>query len=275
MLGDRTPYEFSTVPPETVYTNAIYKAQLASEFGGAAARYERYAIVQRQCAAELVSLLQETTLPEGTILELGCGTGFVTRELIEAFPDRPLEITDLSTEMVSYCRETAPEHPSISFQQRDAEQLTTETLYGAIASGFVVQWFDDVAQSLERLGRSLVPGGVLVASFPTSHSFPEWKQTCEQVDLPFTGNPMPDVDFLCQRLSRYGLECRYHAQWMTTTYDRAIDFFKGLKLIGAGLKRSPPLTSQQLRQLVQVWDTASSGKIQVSYHIAFLVIQRQ
>lgn len=268
--------EVLPVLPDSASLNAIYKDQLASEFGGAAASYERYAIVQRQCAAELVSLLQERDFPGGTILELGCGTGFVTRELVHAFPDRPLEITDLSEEMVVYCRENTPDHRSISFQQLDAEQLNREASYGAIASGFVVQWFEEVVRSLERLGRSLIPGGVLVASFPTHQSFPEWKQICEQVDLPFTGNPMPDVDFLCQRLSRHGLECRYHTRWVAMTYDRAIDFFKGLKLIGAGLRRSPPsLLPQQLRQLVKAWDSQSPTGIQVSYHIAFLVIQRR
>lgn len=266
------------MPTDSPPINAIYKDQLASQFGSAAPHYDRYAVVQRQCAAELVSLLREAAVPEGAILELGCGTGFVTRELVAAFPDRLLDITDLSDEMVAYCREmlSAGGSSSLIFRQLDAEQVTTEMRYGAIASGFVVQWFEDVARSLERLSHLLLPGGILVASFPTGHSFPEWKQICEQVKLPFTANPMPDVDALCEQLGRNNLECRYQTRWMSTTYDRALDFFKGLKLIGAGLRRSPPsLSPQELRHLVQTWDSQCPSGVQVSYHIAFLVIQRQ
>lgn len=277
MLGDRT---LCSVPcPVSASIPSVDKDRLAATFGKAAPCYDDCAIVQRHCAAELVSILRNAklALPEGTILELGCGTGFVTRELVNAFPDRTLEITDLSAEMLTYCQaQISPlRHPSIYFQRLDGEMLATERQYAAIASGFVVQWFDDVERSLKRLSRALVPGGMLVSSFPTSQSFPEWKQICEAVNLPFTGNPMPEVDSLCEHLSRDGLACRYQERWMSTAHNRAIDFFKDLKSIGADMGRSPyTLSLKQFRQLMDAWDAQSLPAIRVSYHIAFLIIQR-
>lgn len=277
MLSDRTLC--SVTCPVSAFIPAVDKERLAATFGKAAPCYEDCAIVQRHCAAELVSILRNTkpALPEGTILELGCGTGFVTRELVNAFPDRTLEITDLSAEMLTYCQaQISPlRHPSIDFQRLDGETLATERQYAAIASGFVVQWFNDVERSLKRLSRALAPGGMLVASFPTSQSFPEWKQMCEAVNLPFTGNPMPEVDMLCEQLNRDDLTCSYQERWMSTTHNRAIDFFKDLKSIGAGMGRSPyTLSSKQFRQLIDTWDAQSCSSIRVSYHVAFLIIKR-
>ncbi|MBD2462321.1 methyltransferase domain-containing protein [Oscillatoria sp. FACHB-1407] len=259
-----------------------YKHQVADSFSHATSTYDTNAIVQQQCARELMTLLRshQCHLPPGDVLEIGCGTGFVTQQLIECCGDRTLEITDISLNMLNQCQQnlrlTSEQRQQIVFKQLDGEAIDVNPdQYAIIVSNFVVQWFEQPAQSLKKLMATLKPNGLLLVSFPTHRSFPEWQHLCQQMDLPFTANPMPDPKDLTQQLTDPTVNCVCYEQTMSVFYNRAIDFFRSLKLIGAGLSRcQQKLSSLQMKQLIRGWNETNPTGIQVSYHIAFLVVQR-
>ncbi len=261
-------------------SKADYKCRVTDSFGQAASTYNHYATVQQECAEDLIAILRSwhPQIPAGPILEIGCGTGLITQKLIHHFPDRPLEITDISESMLEICQRNVPvapdRVPSLSFRQMDGENLIEATNYAAIVSGFVVQWFEHPVESLQKIIATLKPGGILLVSFPTQDSFPEWKQICQQIGLPFTANALPDPEFLSAQLSQGSVNCTWHRKNVQTTYSQAIEFFKSLKLIGAGLSRSQQrLSAQQMRQLIRYWNQRNPDGINVQYHIAFLVVQ--
>lgn len=252
-----------------------YKQQVAQRFGNATATYNQEAIVQLQCATQLISLVQHwhPHLPEGTILEIGCGTGFVTQPLVRLFPDRPLEITDISPAMLNYCQQrlTAEHALTLQFRVLDGETLGDRSTYAAIASGFVVQWFEQPLTSLLNLLKALKPGGFLFLAFPTNHSFPEWRQRCQQLHLPFTGNTLPDHNQIGAYLAQYGT-CTGYEQTYSVTYPNAREFFRSLKRIGAGFSRSRQrLSPQQVKQLLVAWNP--QGGVTVHYQVAFFVVR--
>lgn len=267
------------------FTARDYKHQVAQTFGDAALTYDSFATVQQQCAQTLVSLLQtlQPPIPQGTILEVGCGTGFVTQKLISCFPQHSFDITDISSDMLMQCQQqllkSTHEGRSLSFQQLDGEMLPINSAtYAAIVSGFVVQWFETPAQSLQNWVAALQPGGALAVSFPTSDSFPEWRQICQQLGLPFTGNPLPHPTAINQSLQSLSpaIACQWYEAQIPVMYRDAMDFFKSFKRIGAGLNRSSqPRSPRQLRQIIEYWNQQSSDGICVHYHVAFLIVQRQ
>lgn len=272
-----------------------YKQQIAKNFSQAISTYNTYAVVQQECARELVKLLRSrsTLLPSGPILEIGCGTGLVTQELVKEFSDRSLVITDISQDMLNYCQQnlqlTSDQLQHIFFKQMDGEAIdipvdtsadtfidTSGMTYAAIVSGFVVQWFERPIESLKQLLSHLQPGGVLLASFPTHQSFPEWKQICETVGLPFTATSLPDPQDWSKQLTTDLVKCSYLEKQVATTYSQAIEFFKSLKLIGAvATQAQQTLSAAQMRKLIRDWDEQYPDGIQVHYHIAFLVICKE
>lgn len=258
-----------------------YKQKIAVRFGQAATTYNMHATMQKACAARLLQIISEQPpLPEGAILEIGCGTGLISQGLIQQFPTRGLEITDLSTEMVRFCRSNLtianPQTPLISFHPFDAENIQNlAEFYAAIVGGFVIQWFHDPVQSLNHLINQLYSQGKLIISFPTCHSFPEWKQVCCQLDLPFTANPLPDPEVLAQSLPSYAHLCHTETLELVAVHDSAADFFREIKAIGAGVSQTQKqLSVSQMKSLIQDWDIQTSGKVQVHYQIAFWVIER-
>lgn len=260
-------------------TSSHYKQTVAHRFGHAATGYHAQATVQQVCAAHLLDRLAlwRLPLPPGPILEIGCGTGFITQGLIDRFPHRAMMITDLSAEMLAFCQTQVTMPPlrrsRVTFQTLDAEaELASTSAYALIVGGFVVQWFTNLTRGLQHLLSQLQPGGVLLLSFPTGRSFPEWRQQCADLGLPFTANALPDPEMLMAHLSPQATVYLDEVT-MVTTHESAADFLRGLKSIGAGVnQQGDRLSLPQLKRLIHTWDAQTAGPIEVQHHIALMAL---
>lgn len=257
------------------------KQKIASQFGKAAPFYDQNAEVQREVAQRLIASLQpwKGILPSGPIIELGCGTGFVTEGLAELYEDeeREIQVTDLSKEMVDFCKQKFPENDQLTFRVQDGEEPPEfeEPHYGMTISGFTAQWFKDPAQTLARWLEATKPGGLLLVSFPGEESFPEWRQKCQELGLPFTGNTLPDVEEMVVKMSLGPAQLDYYEDTVTQTFDDARDFFRSIKRLGASTqKQGRSLTPKEFSLLVDHWNSSTKGKIKVSYHVVFLAVKR-
>lgn len=254
------------------------KQRIARQFGQAASAYSASAKLQYQSAQHLLELIQshQNSIPTGDILEIGCGTGFITQGLIECFADRSLEITDLSLEMLAFCQRsliTSPEQARrISFYQLDAEAETSNQ-YASIISGFTIQWFRELHKTISLLISQLHPNGILFLSFPGSQSFPEWRAICNQLNLPFTANPLPDLELLLAEIIHPVRILHLETDRQVTHHASAADFFRDLKMIGAGVSQRH-LSLGQMKRLIRTWDAQSAGRVEVHHQIVYLAIQR-
>jgi len=264
------------------------KAQIAATFGQAASQYDRYAHLQRQYAEKLMAFLRakHSSLPPGRILEIGCGTGFITQQLRAQFPDRALEITDLSPAMLAFCQQQmqrldTPEAArrdrqpaNLHFRQMDGEAMMTPPApYAMIVTGFTIQWFNHPLAALQRYLEWLQPGGILLVAFPDDRSFPEWRLVCQERHLPFTGNPLPATQSLVDGLRHPAVQIQIQQEMPSYTYRCAADFFRGLKAIGVHYSaQGRRLTTAQFRQLLHDLDRRSQPVV-MSYGITLLLAQ--
>lgn len=256
------------------------KQQIAQQFGQAAADYHAEAHLQRQMAQQLLASLDAwpSALPEGPVLEVGCGTGFLTQGLVKRFPNRSFDITDLSRSMLQFCQATldipAEQRGCLQFRQVDGEAI--EPLpYALIASAFAIQWFKQPVNTLRHWLNLLKPGGLLLISLPVAGSFPEWRSMCEQLNLPFTANVLPQSEEIRQSLSLNARDYVFQECDQVMTFPRSMDFFKNLKSIGAGFNSSGQhLSLSQMRQLTQYWDHQYAGSITVHCRVLWGVVQR-
>jgi malonyl-CoA O-methyltransferase len=81
------------------------KHHIADSFSQGAVTYDHYADVQQYAAASLIRKLQEHRRKcPVSVLEIGCGTGFVTTQLLQACPEVHIEAVDISAGMLDVCR---------------------------------------------------------------------------------------------------------------------------------------------------------------------------
>ncbi|MDX1585098.1 MAG: methyltransferase domain-containing protein [Balneolaceae bacterium] len=268
----------SSTPSSSHTTTEKHNEEIARSFGDAVAYYEQNARVQKEVSERLIASLDpwRDIIPPGPILEIGCGTGFVTEGILNLYPGRKKIITDLSPVMVEYCREKFNGAEHVTFEQLDAENVDPdEPQYALTVSGFAAQWFRDPAFTLGRLMEATLPGGLLLASFPGSESFPEWKEQCNELGLPFTGNTLPDTEEMVIKMSTGPTQVDYYEDTITQKFESAADFFRHLKQIGAGTKKEGrSLTPGEMRMLINHWNRTADDGIKVSYHVVFLAVKR-
>ncbi|HHB76013.1 MAG TPA: malonyl-[acyl-carrier protein] O-methyltransferase BioC [Desulfobulbus sp.] len=143
----------------------VEKEKIRSHFAGAAETYDQYAVVQRKTARRLLTLITDTieTAPE-LLLEIGCCTGYLTRNLSAAFPDvKVFDVNDIVDEFSEkiFSLELSGK---IRFLAGDIEQIQLPTKYQLICSSSTFHWLHDLQALLQKLHAHLTPGGMLAFS---------------------------------------------------------------------------------------------------------------
>jgi len=98
--------------------------------------------------------------PEEIILDLGCGTGDLTKE-IQLSGARVIGV-DGSAEMISTAK---LKYPEISFYQMDAREMKFDSPFDAVFSNAVLHWIPEKDKVIEHIYTALKDGGRLVAEF--------------------------------------------------------------------------------------------------------------
>lgn len=134
---------------------------LINRFARAVATYEAQAEAQRLAAERLAELMGahfHTLAPR--LLEIGCGTGLLTRRLMARFAPAELVANDLCPDM-GVCFANVPR---VRFLPGDARALAWPGPFDAIASASAVQWFGDLHAFSKRCAGALPKGGLLAVS---------------------------------------------------------------------------------------------------------------
>ena len=250
---------------------------IAHSFGRSVKNYHQKADIQRKVADGLVSSIRpwKDIIPQGPILEIGCGTGILTEKIISEFPARDVVITDISDHMLSFTKERIGTKSNLEYQILDVDQLIeSDPKFSCIVSNFAVQWFSDPALGLEKLGKLLLPGGLLLVTFPGSNSFIEWYEKCLELGLPYTANSLPEVEEMIVKLSLGPFQIDYYEHDLHQKFRKSLDFFRHLKEIGAAYSLTgKSLNSKQVKLLTNYWDSTISP-ISVKWHVLYLAAKK-
>ena len=124
-----------------------------------AASYQRISVPHEEWAAALLARLPLNG--DETVLDAGCGTGRVTRQLVERLPAGRVIAVDGSTRMVEKVGEVL--RPRDQAFVADLTALELPEPVDAIVSSAVFHWIADHELLFRRLRGCLRPGGRLAA----------------------------------------------------------------------------------------------------------------
>ena len=135
-------------------------------FSRFALRYHEHASLQQSIAIELAKRFSDSQEPE-SILEIGCGTGFLTHPLRERFPQAMIEAIDISPEMLAIVRsQNLP--GDVRLFLADMNEYEPSQRFDLVASSTALHWANSLSEIMLRLQRFLVPGGRLLAAIMSS-----------------------------------------------------------------------------------------------------------
>jgi malonyl-CoA O-methyltransferase len=227
-----------------------------------AREYDRHARVQRRVADELAGRIAALDLPpEPRVLEIGCGTGFLTEALAGRGIGGQWLVTDLSPAMVERCRARLGTRAGTSFAVLDGEYGAPDagTRFDLICSSLTLQWFDDLPSAIARMLGWLAPGGRLAFTTLAAGTFAEWRAAHLAEGLAPGTPEFPSVEAL--RAILPGAQIAAHrVERHIEENGSAREFLSALKGIGAGTaaRGYRPLSAGALKRVMHNFEQAGS-----------------
>lgn len=102
------------------------------------------------------------------VVDLGCGTGELTRRLADHLPGSEVVGVDSSEEMLKRAADLA--RPGLRFEKQAIEDVTGE--WDLVFSHAAIQWVDNHQELVPRLLSLVRAGGQLAVQLPSNHGHP-------------------------------------------------------------------------------------------------------
>lgn len=233
----------------------IDKELILRRFGASFGDYDKRADVQRDICEKLAKQLDEVLLADAVntmqhcirvapilrddyqpkirkSLEIGAGTGFLTKRMVERWPHAEWFINDLSPESehfiapIFYCDDDSGPPPP-TFIWGDAESVEFPASLDLIASASTVQWFADMPAFVAKAAAALNSGGVLALSSFGPENFREIRAAAA------TGLDYLTLAQLTALIEDSGLRIMHADEWtQTLDFDTPRDVLRYIKTLG-------------------------------------------
>jgi len=253
---------------------------IKKRFSAAAKTYDRHASPQYSLARSVCDAIPEIYPEE--ILELGCGTGQLTRLLIDQFPNVPIDAVDLSEKMVAHSRQTFTQFPQVNWIQGDAQTWRGKDLYPLIVSSSALHWVSNLRKTFENIFQCLEKDGVFVLGMMLQGTLKELHAVREEVapekKQSFT---LPTLENVEKNLQAAGFKILQKEQREEETlYKSATDFLRAIHEQGVtGIKATTnhsPLNRREISQLIETYQTryATPAGVTATYETATLLLTK-
>jgi malonyl-CoA O-methyltransferase len=185
---------------------ALDRAWLRASFERASGSYEFSARLQVSVAAELLERLAAFDFAPSVVLDLGCGTGRVSRDLKERYPRSQVIALDLAAGMLREAMRHLEGDRQFERVCGDALRLPLkDASVDLVFSNLMLQWCEPLEGALAEVRRVLKGSGFFAFSTFGPDTLHELRASWAQVDAYNHVNHFPDVHVVGDALTRCGL----------------------------------------------------------------------
>ncbi len=213
------------------------KAKVRKSFDRAANRYDASAILQQEVANRLLERLDYIRLQPRRLLDLGCGTGKITSDMLKRYPKAETIALDLAFNMLKKTQQ----HTKGWFSKKprcicaDAENLPLKNdSIDLLISNLMLQWSNDLQAVFNGFQRIIAPKGLLMFTTFGPDTLKEIRASWASVDNTPHTNQFIDMHDIGDALLKAGFsDPVIDMEIITTTYDSIQNVLKDIKNIGA------------------------------------------
>lgn len=204
-------------------------------FERAASTYDASAFLQREIGNRLTGRLDWLLIEPMTVLDIGCGTGAISAELLRRYPAAQVIGVDLALGMVQQtCRHASPpadlqgicaDAAALPFRPQTADLLV---------SSLMLQWCNDLPGVFREFVQVLKPHGALMFATFGPDTLQELRASWSQVDGYTHASRFPDMHDVADALMQAGFrDPVVDRETVTLTYRDVRELLRDLKGIGA------------------------------------------
>jgi len=261
------------------------KQGIRRNFARRAWSYDRHACMQRLMAHYLVAQATPPLAQARRILEIGCGTGYLTQLLRQANSQARLTSLDLDAALVASARCRLGPKAGVDWLVADGENPLGGN-YDLIIANAAFQWFIRPGETLAAYYRNLVAGGVLAFSTLGPGTFQELAQALAQaartLSLPaaplIPAQGFADRDTWTDLLNRAGFKtARLTRQILTAAFPSVPEFLRALQATGATNPLPRRFSPRLLTALISAYEDlyGQDGLIPVSYEMIWAAADKE
>lgn len=219
----------------------IDKRALRRAFSRAATQYDAAAVMQREVCKRMLERLDYIKQKPATILDVGCGTGWGTRQLGERYPVAQVVALDIAMGMLQASRGTSSwwsklfSGKTTPYVCGDMEALPIATQsMDMVWSNLAMQWCNDLPATFVELHRVLNVEGLLMFATFGPDTLKEIRTAFKDVDGYNHINRFADMHDIGDMLVAAGFgDPVMDMEYITLTYDDVKAVMQDLRSIGA------------------------------------------
>ncbi|SMF52929.1 malonyl-CoA O-methyltransferase [Alteromonadaceae bacterium Bs31] len=220
------------------------KKRIANSFSSAAKNYDTQARLQKRVVDSLVTFSLGAQEEVGqTVLDLGCGTGYCIKTLLQHFPEiiQPagrLHALDIAEGMLEEAQQKFEDEgisDQIQWHLGDMESLpfVDDTFEGCISS-LTVQWSENPQQLFSEMYRALKPGGWFAFSTLGPETLFELRSAWQELDEFAHVNQFMQLESIKEIAEQVGFNIvAYKSETPVLYYHDVTHLMRELKGIGA------------------------------------------
>lgn len=240
----------------------INKSLVKERFKKSLATYDDNAIIQKITAKKLISFLNKKNY--SSILEAGCATGILTREIKNQLIFSNYSANDIVEESKNFIDLIIKDNHFIA---GDIEEINLQSKYDLIISNACLQWCNNIEQTVEKFINSLNKKGILAISIFGDDNLKEI------TNIFGFQNKNYSIEILKQHLSKYNI-INYEEEILKLDFDNPIDILKHLKLTGVNSIEKINFTKSTLKDFEETYINlySENRKVYLTYNPVYIII---
>lgn len=142
------------------------KEVIKERFSKASNTYNNHALAQKIIIDKLIHFTKKNGIKEAdNVFEIGCGTGLMTKEIINHFSPKNLIVNDICENQLSITlNESDYKEYNIQYIQGDAEYILFPEKNNLILSSSAIQWLNDLDSFFSKIQTSITKDGIFAFS---------------------------------------------------------------------------------------------------------------
>ena len=226
--------------------------------------YNDNAKIQKKMAERLLSFLDRKDFND--ILEIGCGTGFLTQLVNEKFSFKTYTANDIVESCEKYVKEI---NPKINFIPADIEKAVenSDKKYDLIISNAVFQWVENLESFIKLLISKLNDGGVLLFSTFGPENFREVNFVLGKTLPYYSANELQEII--------KGYKSVVEQEMHVMAFKTPKDILKHIKSTGVNALEMVSWTKTDMQKFENGYNNFCSGIPTLTYHPIYVKIENK
>ena len=249
------------------------KARIKQSFSAASVTYDSVARLQRTVGKELLHSIDTAKL-NGKVLDLGCGTGFLTGELSAYSRHEIMIALDIALPMLRTTQNKLADKRNIMCVCADAEQLPIAgQSIDSVVSNLALQWCSNLDAVFTSIKQALKSEGQLVFSTFGPLTLHELKNAWATVDHYHHVNAFYSEAQIKEFLLQAGFKnIQLKSNLYTSRYDSVWTLMQELKNLGAHHviegRNKKITTKKAMQQMIEAYEKQRiSGQIPATFEV--------